>query len=174
MKKKVKVVTFAIAILWTIIYLFAVKHNSSNERFAVVQFQATEIKPAITQVQVSPSLAWDEAKGVSTVVSLVFLIVMWVLFAACAVDFHLAFVNDPKKVGTAANLAVIIPMAISFAFLLSAYSSMQQNNFVEVPKEQFVQWEQQRMIEQKGERTWVDKSEHKVLASLFANREFIK
>jgi len=172
--KNVKVQTFTIAIAWTIIYLFAGFHNSSNKRFAVTQFQGTELQKGTTQVQISPALAWDEAKGLSRTVSFVFLLIMWLMFIIAALDLHLRLFNDEKSIGKTSSLMVWVPMLISFAFFLGNYSSIQQSNYMEIPKAQFIQWEQERKIEQKGAQTWIDKDDDKVMANLFLNRELIK
>lgn len=175
--KKLKIGSFLAAIVWTVIMVFAVVHNASNDRFTVTHFEGIGYK-----VEASPSWAWDQSKGFGRTLGWVFLAGMWVMTFVVAADLHLGKrTNDPSREQQAARAAntkgflmVGVPLLLSVIFFFANYSSIYSNNYVQVSDSQFTQWQSDGKIEKKGEKTWVDATEDNVLLHAFDNKQVIK
>jgi len=179
--KNLKMSSFIVAIVWTVIMLFAVAHNSSNERFVVTHFQYHQTPgyaavPAYYQISGSPSIAWDKSAGFGRTLGYIFLGLMWVMTYIVATDRYLGKnTGDPDKERKAEKTRPVlgifmigVPLLLSLIFFFSNYSKEYTGVPVSVDEQTFNQWVQDGKIEQKGEKTWVDGTGDKVLLNLFS------
>jgi len=169
--KNLKPIMFIIAAIWTAIFIFSFIHNASNKRHVVTHFQETELQSEMYKVDISPAIAWNEAKGFSRIAAVFFLIVMWMGFVFVATDLHLKWFSSERS---DYSWFAFTPMILSIAFFLGNYSSIQSSNYVGIKADVFKQWELERKIEQKGANTWKDADDDKVLYHLFDGKQIIK
>lgn len=170
--KNLKPISFMLAAIWTVIMIFVTIHNSSNKRFTVTHFQETELQKEAYKVDVSPALAWDYSAGFSRTTGWILLVIMWAAFFAVVKDLHLKFASGERsKLG---EWLIFAPLILSVVFFLAGSSSIQSNNFVNVSAPIFKQWEAERKIEQKGEKTWIDADDDKVLFHAFDGKKVIR
>ena len=134
-------IAFVAVTAYFTISMYGVKHN---EKFAVKTSTAVEQtvdpetgqyvagSPAITHVKISPALAWEfssQHNKVFIFLGYLLLLALFALFIAAALEYL------PE--GFPFNIAVGVCLAIIMAFFFAAYSSMQQNNWIEMSPEKF-------------------------------------
>jgi hypothetical protein len=177
---KMSKIALLIGLLFTAFIGFSVLHNWKNERHSVEFFQEVirehyENSPAVAQVQVSPAIAWQHTSGAAKFFGFFFLAVMWAGIWFVDQDKHLGkkkTVSDSTKGLNGIALAIVgVPLILSAVFLFSGYSSKFVSNYVEIKKERFDGWVKSGAVEQKGEKTYVDKADS--MKTLF-NKPFIK
>jgi NADH:ubiquinone oxidoreductase subunit 5 (subunit L)/multisubunit Na+/H+ antiporter MnhA subunit len=178
MNKNVAVIIGAI---FTAFIVFALIHNTSNNRHSVEFFSGSnfsgyEQTPPAAQVDVSPAIAWKEhTPGGLKFLGWFFLAAMWAGLFYVSMDFHIKKTGGEKKENTGlAYLVIAGPLLLSIVFFFAAYSSGQSSNSVSVLRSRFDGWVQTGAIKQKGEKTYVDASGSDTLKNLFTNKIWIK
>ena len=158
-------VKFIVAIAWTCFWLFAVIHNSTNDRFWVIFFPDVNV----AQIQASPAWSWHHTSMLTITISGILLAVTWVAMLMVAKDWHVKFLGANGRGG---QWIPFVPMALSIIFLLAGYSSKLVSNYVEIPKDRFDTMVQTGAIEKRGEHTYID-AKGDSLATIFLNKKNI-
>lgn len=179
MKKIISSSGFVVTLIFTVFIVFSVVHNWKNERYSVEFFKGSNHKyyentPDAAQIQVSPALAWDHVPVVNKALGWIFLIVLWGAIWFVSTDRHLGKkkVTDPG--GDRNGLAVVlilIPLLLCAVFFFAGYASKYSSNYVVVERSQFDSWLSTGAIEQKGEKTYVDKAD---TIKPYFNKKFIQ
>ena len=146
-------------------------HNKTNNRFTITEFQSTELQAAAYRVDVSPAWAWEQTGGAARTFAYIFLVIMWVAIFLVAGDFHLRFGSEKS---TAGKWMITMPLVLCVALFLGGSSNVTANNYEQVSAPKFSEWVANGDIDKKGERTWVDASESKVLWHLFDGKKPIR
>jgi hypothetical protein len=141
--------------------------------FAGSNFNGYEQTPPAAQIEVSPALAWEQVPTINKVLGWLFLGALW--FAIWFVDTD-RFQGKKKTTGPGkrqglAVILILIPLILCAVFFFGGYSSKLSSNAVSIERVRFDEWIKTGAVEQKGERTYIDKADS--IKPLF-NKPFIK
>lgn len=179
MKKYISKGAIIVGLIFTGFILFSVFHNMANERYSVEFFKGSNHKyyentPDAAQIDVSPKIAWEHTPAINKWLGWIFLIVMWGAIWYVDTDRYLGKRRANNPGGQRNGLAVVlilIPLLLCATFFFAGYSSRLDNTIV-VERSQFDSWLNTGAIEQKGEKTYIDKAD--TIRNRFKTHVFIR
>lgn len=152
-----------VPIAWTVIMLIAYLSVRLNRRFTITFLDNN------ARVDPSPSLVWSSTKKISAVIGFILFALMWVLFFLVSNDAFVGLESERSNVG---NYMIFGSAALSIVFFFAGYSSRLTNNFVVVDRKQIDAWENQGLIKEVRDNTFVDMNGDRLL-HLFDNKEWV-
>jgi hypothetical protein len=190
MKKIMPVGAWIVGLGFTVFLFFAVIQNMTNDRFTVTHFaehvrEGYEAFPAITKIDVSPQLAWKDVGFGWKLLGFLSFAALWLGVFYVGTNRHLGkhkrnpdgtlSANDADFKGGEARgtLAILVPLILCLVFFFGGYSTRVANNYEEVAREHFDQWEKEGVIKKVNEKKYVDAKGSNTLKSLF-DRDFIQ